>query len=119
MDLLELLLNGKSLLVLAGLVAFVLLLRTLTSFLGEAAELRIRLQSVQQELDRTRADLPEKKTRVEKVLLLIQPLKDELQKMQLYYSRLKDLERKAEEKEKKKEAPSDEIKIHRPGLPEL
>ena len=118
MDILSFLLSGQILLGLAGLASLAIVVHALTGYLGEATELRIRLQTVQQELDRLREGLPEKKQRVDEVQRLMPPLKKQLQEMQSYYAKLRDTERK-EETKKEEEAPDDEIQIHRPGIPGL
>lgn len=119
MEILSFLLSGQVLLGLAVLLSLVIVVRALTGYLGEATELRVRLQTVQQELDHIREGLPEKKERVAEVQRLVPPLKKQLQEIQSYYSKLRDTERKEEEKKEGEEPPKDEIQIHRPGTPGL
>ena len=115
MDILSLLLSGPILLGLAILISLGIFVRALTGYLGEAAELRVRLQTVQQELDRLREGLPGKKQCVAEAQRLMPPLKKQLQEMQAYFATLRETERKEEKKEGEK-APGDEIQIHRPGI---
>lgn len=118
MDILSLLLSGQVLLGLAFLVSLGIVVRALTGYLGEATELHVRLQTVQQGLDRLREDLPEKKQCVEEAQRLVPPLEKQLQEMQSYFATLREIERKEEEK-KGEQSPGDEIQIHRPGVPGL
>lgn len=119
MELLDLLLSGQVLAILAGVAAFAILVRALTSYLGEAAELRVRLTTVQFELDKARENLPQAKAKLDEARALIQPLKAQVQALQGYYGRLRELERKALAEAQPREAPKDTIQVHRPGMPGL
>jgi uncharacterized protein (DUF3084 family) len=118
-ELLDVLLSGQVLAVLAGVAAFAILVRALTSYLGEAAELRVRLTTVQFELDKARENLPQAKAKLDAARALVQPLKTQVQALQGYYGRLRELERQAQAEAQSQEAPKDTIQIHRPSLPGL
>jgi chromosome segregation ATPase len=118
MDLFEFLLSGPALLGLVGLLSLAIVGHALAGFLGQTPDLRLRLQSLQRELDRLREGLPEKKIRVEAARQLLEPLKKELQTMQTYHRKLREIERQADQQQKEEKA-SDEIQIHRPGIPGL
>ena len=100
-----------------------IVVRALTGFAGEAAELRVRLTSVGQDLSRLREHLLELRQAVESARNVALPLKQENARLQSYYDRLCLIESKAlkaarpqgEEKQEEEE----EIRIHRPGIPGL
>jgi DNA repair exonuclease SbcCD ATPase subunit len=118
-ELLDILLSGQVLVILAGVAAFAILIRALTSYLGEAAELRVRLATVQAELDKARENLPQVKAKLEEARALVQPLRVQLQALQGYYGRLRELECQALAEAETQEAPKDTIQVHRPGMPGL
>lgn len=116
MELLDVLLSGQVLVILAGVAAFAILIRALTSYLGEAAELRVRLATVQAELDKARENLPQAKAKLEEAKALVQPLRAQIQTLQGYYGRLRELERQALAETEAQDAPKGTIQVHRPGL---
>lgn len=118
MNIFNILLSGEVLFGLAAAISLAIVVRALTGFLGEAAELRVRLENVQELLDKSREALPEKKEQLEAFRAQIQPLKPREQKMRTHYARLRDIEHQAarEKAEEEEEAPNDEIQIHRPGI---
>ena len=121
MNIFNILLSGEVLFGLGAAISLAIVLRALTGFLGEAAELRVRLENVQELLDKSRESLPEKKEQLEAFRAQVQPLKPQEQKMRTYYARLRDIESRAAREEAKEgeESPDDEIKIHKPGIPGL
>jgi len=123
MNILNILLSGEVLLGLAAACSLAIIVRALTGFLGEATELRVRLQSVQEMLDKCREILPGKKTQLEAFRAQVQPLKPQEQKMRAHYAKLRDIERQAAKEEAEQEQeqgpPDDKIQIHRPGIPGL
>ncbi len=121
MNILDVLLSGEVLFGLAAALTLAIVVRALTGFLGDATELKVRLENVQQELDKSRESLPEKKEQLEAFRAQVEPLKPQEQKMRTYYAKLRDIERQAakEEAAEEEETPDDEIQIHKPGIPGL
>ena len=67
MNIFNILLSGEVLFGLGAAISLAIVLRALTGFLGEAAELRVRLENVQELLDKSRESLPEKKEQLEEI----------------------------------------------------
>lgn len=118
MDIVTTLLSGPAMLAVAGIAALAIVVRALTGFLGEAADLRVRLQSVDQELGRLRNGLPEMRERVEVLRREVMPYRQMEQRMRAYYAKVSDLHRKAQRKAEEESADGrgkDDIQVHRPG----
>ena len=121
MVILDLLLSGPVLLFIAGIASLAIVVKALTDFAGQGADLRVRLSTTDQELARLRDGLPARREAVDSARAALRPLKQEHASMMSYYKQLHQLESKAlkEQTESEKESSEVDIQIHRKGIPGL
>ena len=114
MDIFATLLSGPSLTVLAVAVSLGLVIHAFTGLAREMPDLRTRLDQVQSQLEAELTGIPAAKKTIKEIQGALSPQKQQVQKLQDYYSTLMDLERKNNMAEQNKKD-SEEIQLHRPG----
>ncbi|MFH1568927.1 MAG: hypothetical protein ABIL09_13095 [Gemmatimonadota bacterium] len=88
-----------------GLVVVSLLMagRFIIQFSGEASELRARLLSTETRLEKLRAEIPEKRQRVEQLSQTVKTRQPQEQRLRRYYDTLMEISIKVEREEAEKE----------------
>lgn len=85
------------------LLSLLIVIRALIDFLTQISQLRTREVRIEFELGTRSAELPGRQTRVQKLLLVLPPLKRKFQEMFDFYNAVKEVEQTAEKEEIRKE----------------
>ena len=85
------------------LLSLLIVIRALIDFLTQISQLRTREVRIEFELGTRSAELPGRQARVQKLLLVLPPLKRKFQEMYNFYSAVKEVEQAAEKEEIRKD----------------
>jgi len=112
MDLFSTLLSGVSLALLAAGVSFFIIVRALVDLSNQMASLGTRFHQVKTRLEKQLADIPPLKKSIREMQEEIVPIKNNLQMIQSYYTALMDIEREIAKAEQAEEIQMRSRKSH-------
>ncbi len=101
------------------LLSLIIAIRALSNLMSEMGQLRIRQDKIDRELDTRRAEIPEKREKIETLQNSLSPLKREDQKLRIYFNKVINIESADAQQEREAQLEADTREHGRAGdLPE-
>ena len=95
------------------LLSLIIAIRAVANLMAQLGQLRMRQAKIDHELDTRRAEIPEKREKIETLQEALNPLKQEYEKMRNYFNKVINIESavEQEEREAQLEANGEERKL--------